>query len=194
MHFPVIRVALVAVLALSSASLGGCSYSSSHKTSGTTTSSQTQDSYDSSSKPQPKPKTLPDPEPEAEIAPRYEDERWPTTNKQLLAIPKSQRWYNAAKHVGSTCTIAGPVVNVYQAKEASGMPIFVNIGTAYPSSDCVTLLIWADQLDDFEEMLNAVDDGDAWLSVTGYLSSYNGSMQFNIDDGPVEYTWWTNVR
>ena len=131
--------------------------------------------------------SIPDPEPE------YEDPLWPTTNSQLLAIPESERWYNAAQHVGTTCTVAGPVVNVYQAKESRGMPIFVDIGEAYPSSRSVTLLIWAEALSDFEEMLNEVDDGDAWISVTGYLGTYEGRLQFNIDDGPVQYTWWTHV-
>lgn len=137
--------------------------------------------------------TKPAPAPEPDPEPEFEDPRWPTHNSQLLEIPESERWYNASKHVGSTCTVAGPVVNVYQAKQSKGMPIFVDIGEAYPSEGCVTLLIWADSLADFEEMLNDVDDGDAWISVTGYLSSYKGRLQFNIDDGPVQYTWWTHV-
>lgn len=125
--------------------------------------------------------------------PEYDNPLWPTTNSQLLAILESERWYNAAQHAGTTCTVAGPVINVYQAKESRGMPVFVDIGEAYPSSRSVTLLIWAEALDNFEEMLNEVDVGDAWISVTGYLGTYEGRLQFNIDDGPVQYTWWTHV-
>ena len=126
--------------------------------------------------------------PEAEV-----DPMWPTTNKELLAIPESQRWYYASEHVGTQCTIVGPVVDVYQAKESNGMPIFVSIGRAYPDSHCVTLLIWAEHLDGYEEMLHDVDHGNAWISVTGYLSLYNGNMQFNSDD-PIQYRWWTGVK
>lgn len=126
--------------------------------------------------------------------PLYEDARWPTTNPSLLAIPEGNRYYNAWNHVWTTCTIAGPVVNVYQARDSAGMPIFISIGEAYPSSNCVTLVVWADAYYDFERMINAVDDGGAWLSVTGYLSEYNGGLQFDISDGYVEYTWWEDVR
>ena len=56
------------------------------------------------------------------------------------------------------------------------MPIFISIGEAYPSMNCVTLVVWADAYYGFEQMINAVDDGGAWLSVTGYLSEYNGGL------------------
>lgn len=126
--------------------------------------------------------------------PFYSDSRWPTRNSELLAIPEENRYYNAWNHVWTTCTVAGPVVNVYQAKESAGMPIFISIGEAYPSTNCVTLVVWADAYYGFEQMINAVDDGGAWLSVTGYLSEYNGGLQFDISDGYVEYTWWEDVR
>lgn len=124
----------------------------------------------------------------------YVDPRWPTRNSELLAIPEENRYYNAWNHVWTTCTVAGPVVNVYQARDSAGMPIFISIGEQYPSSNCVTLVVWADAYYDFERMINAVDDGGAWLSVTGYLSEYNGGLQFDISDGYVEYTWWEDVR
>lgn len=123
----------------------------------------------------------------------YQDERWKTTHPDLLAIPEGQRWYNAREHMGTTCTVVGPVVDVYQAKDSSGMPIFVNIGATYPSSSCVTLLIWADDVDSFVDMLNDVDDGNAWISVTGYLNNYEGMPQFNSSMSYIEFTWWTNV-
>jgi len=41
--------------------------------------------------------------------------------------------------------------------------------------------------------LDAVDDGGAWLSVTGYLGVYNGLLQFDAGEGYIEYTWWTHV-
>lgn len=125
--------------------------------------------------------------------PEYADERWQTTVPELLAIPESQRWYNARSSMGTNCTVVGPVVNVYQAMDATGMPVFVDIGEAYPSAGNVTLVIWAQDVDPFLEMLNAVDDGDAWLSVTGYLNNYEGMPQFNTAMSGIEFTWWTNV-
>lgn len=121
------------------------------------------------------------------------EESTPEAIAERLDIPQSQLWYNAGNHVGETCTIAGPVANVYQARDANGMPIFVDIGAAYPSDNRVTLVIWAEHYDDFAEMLSAVDHGGAWLSVTSYLDVYEGSLQMNSDNG-CNYTWWTEVE
>ncbi|MBQ9020964.1 MAG: hypothetical protein IJ113_02965 [Eggerthellaceae bacterium] len=128
--------------------------------------------------------------PTAPKQPQYADNRWPTTSPDLLAIPEENRWYNAWNYAGTSCTIAGPVKRVYQAKESSGMPIFIDIGEAYPNQNAVTLLVWGDQYYDFEEMINAVDDGGAWLQVSGYLSVYEGQLQFDAGEGYIEYTWW----
>lgn len=117
--------------------------------------------------------------------------QWPTKNPDLLAIPEEQRWYNGWAVAGTNCTLVGPVVNVYQAQDEAGAPIFINLGASYPNTDGVTLLIWGDQYYDFADMINAVDDGGAWLSVSGYLSVYNDHLQFDAGEGYVEYTWWT---
>lgn len=124
----------------------------------------------------------------------YEDPDWPTRNAELLAVPESQRWQNAWKHVGTRCTVTGPVVSTYCASSSAGKPLFVNIGEDYPSKSCVSLVIWTDgDWSAFSQMVTEVDlESDSWLSVSGYLQSYNGHLQFNADDG-VEYTWWTNA-
>lgn len=126
--------------------------------------------------------------------PTYEDERWPTNNPSLLAIPESDRWYNARSNVGTYCTVAGPVVDVNYAENSRGKPVFVCIGAAYPSQDCVELVIWTEgDWSAFSELLTALYQyPDCWLSVTGYLQSYEGYMQFNSADG-VQFRWWTNV-
>lgn len=122
--------------------------------------------------------------------PSYEDSRWPTTNVELLTIPQENRWYNAGLHVGTSWTIAGPVVNIDYEPSEQGAPVFVSIGEAYPSYDGVTLVIWSEDRYNFQEMLNDLGSGKGWIKITGYLSLYNGRMQFNTDDGYIEYTWW----
>ena len=44
-------------------------------------------------------------------------------------------------------------------KNAPGMPVFVNIGNAYPNGNRAQVVIWGERVPEFEEMLNAVDDG-----------------------------------
>ena len=124
---------------------------------------------------------------------KYDDPRWPTTRGEFLNLPDEQRWYNAWDSVYTECTIVGPVVDVYQATDEEGMPIFVSIGEEYPAQDSVTLVVWAKDLDGYEETLNAIDDGGAWISVTSYLGEYNGYLQFSSDNY-VEWTYWTNVK
>lgn len=121
------------------------------------------------------------------------EESTPETIAGRLGIPQPDLWYNAGEHAGETCTVAGPVANVYQAKDANGMPIFIDIGATYPSDNRVTLVVWGEHYDDFAEMINAVDGGGAWLSVTSYLDVYDGSLQMNSNNG-CEYTWWTGVE
>lgn len=189
------------LLACSVAGLGGCyrsteSLKADAPTKETIPEKKVEENGTSSSKSKSVEVPIPEPAPRAEQTPEpeYEDSRWPTSNQALLDIPESQRWYNAWDQAWTNCTVVGPVKEVYQAKDSYGMPIFVDIGEAYPGPNRVTLVIWAESLGDFEEMLYAVDDGGAWLSVTGYLSVYNDTLQFNIDDGPVSFQWWTQVK
>lgn len=187
----VMRIAIILTMAFALFA-GLCACGSSHYTTGTEKSSsatsssndakQNQDQYEDTWR-QPK-QTTPE---------TYVDPRWPTTNSQLLAIPEEQRWYNAWGSVETTCTIAGPVIDVYQATNEYGAPIFVNIGADYPDPDCVTLVIWADDEAEFDSTLHDIDHGNAWISVTSYLTTYNGYLQFSTDNY-VEWTYWTEVR
>lgn len=123
--------------------------------------------------------------------PSYQDPRWPTTNSELLAIPESDRWYNASEKIGEYGTIAGPVKSVYQAKNSPGMPVFINIGADYPSSERAQVVLWVEDVPYCEEMLHAIDHGNAWIAITGQISLYNGVPEINFSDGPVSWTYWT---
>lgn len=187
----VMRIAIILTMAFALFAVL-CACGSSHYTTGTEKSSsatsssndakQNQDQYEDTWR-----------QPEQTTPETYVDPRWPTTNSQLLAIPEEQRWYNAWGSVETTCTIAGPVIDVYQATNEYGAPIFVNIGADYPDPDCVTLVIWADDEAEFDSTLHDIDHGNAWISVTSYLTTYNGYLQFSTDNY-VEWTYWTGVR
>ena len=187
----IIAILLCCALACCIAVLSGCGGSGSKSKNSASTSQSSQQSSSSSSKSKNKSGT------DSNSKPKYEDARWPTTNSQLLAIPESKRWYNASPAIdgGTRCTIAGPVVNSYQANESQGQPIYLDIGESYPSEDCVSVLIWASDVDNgFRDMLDDVyGHSNCWISVTGYLSVYNGHMQFKSNDG-MEFQWWTNVK
>lgn len=119
------------------------------------------------------------------------DPLWPTTNPQIEAIPESARWYTALDRVGETGTIAGPVCEIYQAVNSNGMPVFIDIGNGYPNQNRAQIVIWGERVSEFESMLNQIDDGGAWVSVTGYISVYDGVAQIDVNDGYTEWKWWT---
>lgn len=123
--------------------------------------------------------------------PTYQDARWPTTNPELLAIPESDRWYNAYSKIGEYGTIAGPVKSVYQAKDSPGMPVFINIGADYPSAERAQVVLWAEDVPYCEDMLNAISHGGSWISISGQISLYDGVPEINFSDGPVTWTYWT---
>ncbi len=190
---PIWRSLSLGILAaLLACSLCGCHYSSSSTSSKPekqeTSSSQSEDQYWEQRQ-----QELEREQEAYEEEMRRLEESTPEAIAERLDIPQSHLWYNAGDHIGETCTVAGPVVDVYQATDANGMPIFIDIGAAYPSDNRVTLVVWAEHYDDFAEMINAVDHGGAWLSVTSYLDVYEGSLQMNSDNG-CDYTWWTGVE
>lgn len=193
--FRLAKVFLVAILVFGSVGMSACASSYSKGSSSSASSSQSSKSSSAESLSSKLSSSSASGSSKSFVSPSYTDSRWPTNNPELLAIPESNRYYTAGSYVGETHTVAGPVVNVYQASQSRGMPIFVNIGAKYPSPECFTLLIWAEDLNgDIEEMLNAVDHGNAWIEVTGYVSLYEGRTQIQTGDGPIEFTWWTNVR
>jgi len=126
--------------------------------------------------------------------PTYADSRWPTNNSTLLAIPENDRWYTAKNRVGTYGTIAGPVVRVYQAKDAQGMPIFIDIGNPYPNQNRAQIVIWARYLSDFEDMLYQIVPGTTWISATGRISEYDGVPELDTGEGYIECLLWTNIR
>ena len=74
-----------------------------------------------------------------------------------------------------------------KAAEPVGMPAFVDLGIDEPPSDWFTLVIWAEALDaDLERMLNAVDHGDAWLKVSGYVYLHGSHPQAQTGHGCIE--------
>lgn len=121
------------------------------------------------------------------------DPIWPTTVPEIQAIPEEDRWYTAPSRVGTTGTISGPVASVHQVKSSPGMPVFINIGNPYPDPNRVQIVIWAELVPEFEDMLHDIDHGGAWISFTGYISEYEGVAQIDASEGYVEWRWWTNA-
>lgn len=125
--------------------------------------------------------------------PTYADWRWPTTNSQLLAIPENDRWYTAYRRVNTYGTIAGPVARVYQATNSYGQ-VYIDIGSRYDNPNRAQIIIWPERIAEVEDMLNQVDHGSAWISFTGWISSYQGVPEIDLNDADWSYRFWTGVK
>lgn len=120
------------------------------------------------------------------------DPDWPTRNATLLAIPESERYYNAYKYVGERHRVVGPVVSVNYAAQSNGQPTFIDIGKPYPSDERFTLVIWGEDMDeDLYEMVTAVQNSNAWLSVEGTIETYKGLPEIQTGRDSFTYQYWT---
>lgn len=118
------------------------------------------------------------------------DTRWPTTEPELLSIPESQRWYTASSRIGTYGTIAGPVKNIYYASNSKGHPTFIDIGTGYSGE--AQIVIWESEYFDCQSLIDDAYNLDAWVSVTGQITSYNGKPQIT-SNGYISWRTWWNV-
>lgn len=130
------------------------------------------------------------PSPSTGAEPTYSDPRWPTKDARLLSIPEVDRWYNARERIGSYGTIAGPVASVAYLDNR----VIVNIGADYPNPSRAQVVIWPEYVPDFQDILSDIDHGNAWISVTGTISKYDGVAEIDVSDGPTNWGWWREVR
>lgn len=119
--------------------------------------------------------------------PTYSNPLWPTTYPELLAIPEADRWYNSREQVGSYGTIAGPVASVAHLDNR----VMVNIGADYPDPSRAQVVIWAEDVSSLQDVLDAIDHGNAWVAVSGEISEYGGVAEIDVSDGRTEWRWWT---
>ena len=88
--------------------------------------------------------------------------------------------YNEARnHVGQTITVYGDVVSTYFAGNSNGQPTFLNIGAPNGDNSRCTLVIWCEDLRNFE---GSPDITYRWKTIkaTGYVRIYNGAAQITV--------------
>lgn len=88
-------------------------------------------------------------------------------------------WQEAAQHVGETVTVYGPVADMEYASTSDGQPTFIDLGTAYPDSSRVTMVIWGEDRGNFPEPPEALYAG-KMLCVTGEVYLYRGVCNIEV--------------
>ena len=90
-------------------------------------------------------------------------------------------WEEAGEYIGEHVTVVGEIVDAYQATDSNGSPTFIDMGASYPDSNRVTLLIWEENLYNFDDDPETMYMGET-VAVTGTVSTYDGTIQIEVTD------------
>jgi hypothetical protein len=93
----------------------------------------------------------------------------PTTAPAVVA------WTDAAKHVGETVTITGPVISTH--KITGGKSVSLNIGKDYPATDRFTIFLTTDKPDEA-----ATSYKDKTVTVTGKVVLYKKVPEIKVSE------------
>ena len=90
-------------------------------------------------------------------------------------------WEQAGDYIGDYVTVVGEIVDSYQATDSTGSPTFIDMGASYPDSNRVTILIWEENLYNFDGDPETMYMGET-IAVTGTISTYDGTIQIEVTD------------
>jgi hypothetical protein len=85
----------------------------------------------------------------------------------------------AKDHVGELATVCGKVANTHYASPTKGQPTFLNLDEPYPR-EVFTTLIWGTDRHKFGNPESKYRD--AWICVTGKISSYRGIPEIVVSE------------
>lgn len=113
----------------------------------------------------------------------YDYNEW--LNKIIESISFSEEsanisWKDAYNHIGEDVTLEGKIVDSYQATESTGSPTFLDMGASYPDDNRVTIVIWEEDLYNFDGDPEAMYMNET-VEVTGTLTTYDGVAQIEIE-------------
>lgn len=91
------------------------------------------------------------------------------------AIP----WQEASQHIGENATVYGPVVDAEYAATSNGRPTFIDLGSAYPETNRVTVVVWDEDRSAFPEAPESMYSG-CTICVTGSIYYYNNACNIKV--------------
>jgi hypothetical protein len=92
----------------------------------------------------------------------------------------SQSWQAARQNLGEPVRVRARVVRSYYAASASGRPTFLDLGHAYPSSNRLTVLIWARNRTNFPRRPEKMFRRGTLICAQGIVTSYRGVAQIEV--------------
>lgn len=90
-------------------------------------------------------------------------------------------WYDAQNYIGEYLTVHGVVAGTHYASSSNGAPTFINVGSDYPDTSRLTVLIWGQYRYNFPQEPELMYDG-MEIFVTGFISEYEGVAQIEVTD------------
>lgn len=101
-------------------------------------------------------------------------------NIQSTTNDANVSWEDAYNHIGEDVTLEGKIVDSYQATESTGSPTFLDMGASYPDDNRVTIVIWEEDLYNFDGDPEAMYMNET-VEVTGTLTTYDGVAQIEVE-------------
>lgn len=83
-------------------------------------------------------------------------------------------WEEASSHVGERVSVYGEVKAWDYRSESNGRPTYIDIGTAYPDKNRVTVVVWEEDRDAFPGIADNTGYVGRTICVTGEIYEYNG--------------------
>jgi DNA/RNA endonuclease YhcR with UshA esterase domain len=111
----------------------------------------------------------------ADVRPAVGDDAAPTSK------PVAIDWSDAAKHVGETVTVTGPVISTHAS--TNGKTVSLNIGKDYPAADRFTIYLTTDKAAKADETYKGKT-----VTVTGKVVLYKKTPEIKADEKDVTIT------
>jgi DNA/RNA endonuclease YhcR with UshA esterase domain len=108
----------------------------------------------------------------AAVRPAVADDA-PATSK-----PVAIDWSGAAKHVGETVTVTGPVISTHASN--GGKSVSLNIGKDYPATDRFTIFVTTDKAASADDTYKGKT-----VTVTGKIVLYKKVPEIKVDEKDV---------
>lgn len=111
----------------------------------------------------------------------WQDNLLQASVSSVEACPGAINWSEVKDRVGETITTAGPITRVTYKPEVNGSPTWIEVGTSFPDPKRLTLLIWENNLSEFENLL-AGSVIHKMACITGEATQYRGNVQIQLQN------------
>nr|WP_255263701.1 DUF559 domain-containing protein [Pseudomonas aegrilactucae] len=88
-------------------------------------------------------------------------------------------WRQAARHIGQSAAVVGPIIKVTYKATAKGKPTWIDLGASFPSAQRLGLVVWGEHRAAFAQLLAQPLEGRN-VCVIGRIEQYKGVPRIEL--------------